>query len=367
MSASRFTEEYALTLQKWVDMPTPTTDRERLNAFLDSLREAFCFSGAEICEKETPNGRILHISVGNGEKRALLLGHADTVFPADAYEKFDTENARAYGAGVLDMKTGLFMMKKIMERFAASPVPDWRLECVITPDEESGSIESREYLLRASEGARFALVFEGAPKGYVTVARKGIYRFKINIKGVAGHASGGDKNRKSAVYAMNRILTGIYSLETDDDTTIHVGIVRGGSAVNVVAQSAVIEGEIRSFDPDALENTIERIGRLLDGEREKLQIVNKRPPMPMSEKTEKLFEIARRSAEKAGIRVQKRFASGGSDGAFPAQKGVAVLDGMGPEGMRAHTRREYVEMDSIEARLEMAYQTLKCAMELDFR
>ena len=41
-----------------------------------------------------------------GQKRVLLLGHLDTVFPPGSFEQFDEDDEWVYGPGVCDMKGG---------------------------------------------------------------------------------------------------------------------------------------------------------------------------------------------------------------------------------------------------------------------
>ena len=360
MRNTGFLSEYRNTLREWVNYETPTGDEERLHAFLRLLSEAFSSSGAEVSVYENENAPVMHARIGKGEKRCVLLGHADTVFPFGEAEKFDEENGRFYGAGILDMKSGLFMMKKILDAFSDCLPDDWQVEAIVNTDEESGSAKSAEMLQSLLKGAKFALVFEGSPEGNVTVQRKGIIRFQIRVKGVAAHASAGDPERKSAIYALTRILSDIYDANLPESATLNIGTVKAGRGVNIVADRAEVEGEIRALTEEEMKTAFESIEKAVSSYPAVCEIISVRPPMTGDTK---LYEIAKAAAEKAGLSVSARTAGGGSDGAYASSVGVPVLDGMGAEGGRAHTRREYAEKKSLEKRYLLALECVKSAID----
>jgi len=360
MTGADFINEYRNTLREWVNFETPSGAGERLNAFLRLLREAFSQSGAEIKIHEDQTAPVLHACLGNGENRCVLIGHADTVFPLGKAEKFDEENGRFYGAGILDMKSGLFMMKKLFDAFREKLPDNWRLEAIINTDEENGSVKSAEVIGKILNGAKCAFVFEGSPERKVTVQRKGILRFGISIKGTASHASAGDPEKKSAVYALSGVLNDLYEMPLADASTMNIGIVKAGSAVNIVADKAEVEGEIRALNEKELKDAFERIVKIASAHRGEAFVLSVRPPMNESKK---LFALVKEASEKTGYPVEGRIAGGGSDGAFASRLNIDVIDGMGAEGARAHTRREYAEGNSLKKRFDIAYETLLLAMK----
>jgi glutamate carboxypeptidase len=67
-----------------------------------------------------------------------------------------------------------------------------------------------------------------------------------------------------------------------------------------------------------------------------------------------LFEHARRCAADVGFELEAvPMTGGGSDGNFTAALGVPTLDGLGADGMGAHTHDEQIYISSLEPRARM--------------
>ncbi len=93
--------------------------------------------------------------------------------------------------------------------------------------------------------------------------------FRITVKGLGAHVSRPELG-VDAVYIGAQILVALQSLVTRmsspmDNLLIGVGTFKGGSAYNVVADRAEMEGTIRSLDPVLREKTKERIEKLAKG------------------------------------------------------------------------------------------------------
>src|SRR5690606_11526616 len=103
-----------------------------------------------------------HLIVRFGERTdVLLIGHFDTVHPIGTLEKhpWNIKGDRAYGPGILDMKSGVVIMMEIARCILRND-PRPNLTLFINSDEELGSPTSVPVLRRAAEGASIALAFE---------------------------------------------------------------------------------------------------------------------------------------------------------------------------------------------------------------
>ncbi len=351
------------TIREWVNFETPTGDEARLNAFMDVLSREFSKTGAILERINLPGGDMLHATLGSGDKKAVMLGHADTVFECGKSEKFDTENSRLYGAGVSDMKTGLVMMLEVFKHFKQDPPVGWRLEALINSDEESGSSESKVHIIRLSEGAKLCLCFEASPEGFCTLKRKGITSYRLTVRGISKHTSRGDTEKRSAARAVVDILSRIYALENGiNGLSVNVGMIKAEGRANIIAGKAEALIETRAYSAEALEiakSAIHDICSNLDCNASvELKVMGERPPMNESDESLRVYEIAKKHAEREGLALKNEPRGGGSDGAFAAHAGVPVLDGIGAEGGRAHTRREYVIANTIEARTRVCIETI---------
>ncbi len=354
-------------IREWVNFETPTGDEARLNAFIDALSREFSETGASVERIRLQGGDMLRATLGSGGDKAVLLGHADTVFEYGKAEKFDTENGRLYGAGVSDMKTGLVMMLEVFKSFRRCPPAGWRLEALINSDEERGSPESKAHIIGLCEGAKLCLCFEASPEGFCALERKGITSYKLTVRGVSKHASRGDVHKRGAARALVDILARIYSLENEiDGLSVNVGMIKAEGRANIIAGRAEALIEMRSYSSEALiyakNRALEICESQNNGASAELKVIGERPPMSENAESVRIYEIAKKHAEREGLALNRAPRGGGSDGAFASLAGVPVLDGMGAEGGAAHTRREYVVAGTIEARTRVCVETIREVM-----
>ena len=75
--------------------------------------------------------------------------------------------------------------------------------------------------------------------------------------------------------------------------------------------------------------------------------------MVPSEATLKLWESISGIGERLGLSMNLISTGGGSDGNFTAAMGVPTIDAMGPQGGRAHTEAEYLELESVVSNIQL--------------
>jgi acetylornithine deacetylase/succinyl-diaminopimelate desuccinylase-like protein len=188
---------------------------------------------------------------GSGNRPIVLLGHRDTVFPdgTAAQRPFRIDGDQAFGPGVADMKAGLVMNTFVLEslrRFGA-PCP---LTGLHTSDEEIASPSSRPVIEAEAKDARAVFNAEpGRPSGNLVSRRKGAAFIELEVTGRAAHSGAAHAQGVSAIEALARNIQRLHRL-TDYDlgTTINVGLVQGGTAVNTVAARATA-GSTCAFRP----------------------------------------------------------------------------------------------------------------------
>lgn len=365
-------DEFLARLERYVNLDTPSGNKPLLDIMSAQLKEDFLAAGCQVLSHERPGGNILECRVGSGEKQFLLLGHMDTVFPAGtAGERpFHREGDILTGPGVLDMKSGVLMILEIMRHFAEGLPEGWSICAVLNCDEEIGSRESSELILDRAGQSKACLCLEPMMPGWCTVARKGLSPFRISVKGVAAHSGVNYQAGRSAIQELCRIVTDIYALRDDEaEISVNIGGIEGGAGkANIVAEEASLLGEFRCFDPvqaETMREKITAICRKNDDPLIKVDLVfpSGRPPMPQSDESRKLFELAKKCAGKNGLTLKGKIHGGGSDGSFAASAGIPVVDGIGAEGEFSHTDREYARADTLTARLKTCIDLIDAYME----
>lgn len=364
-------DDFLARLEHYVNLDTPSGGKEALDAQGAQLREEFLAAGAQVLTHERPGGNLLECRIGTGPKQILLLGHMDTVFPTGTVAKhpYTRSGDILTGPGVLDMKSGVLMILEIFRHFAPQMPPEWSLVALLNCDEEIGSLQSSPRILELARESEACLCMEPSKPGYCTVARKGLTTFTITTSGVAAHSGVNYHLGHSAIQALSRIISNLYTLRDDEKAiSINVGGISGGTGKgNVVAAEAGLIAEVRFYQPELAKTLLEAIERFAADTGDpmvtsKLTVLAQRPPMQQTESSRKLYEKARACAEQNGLVMEPRTHGGGSDGSFAASAGIPVIDGMGAEGEFSHTMEEYVKADTIIQRLQTCIDLIRQLM-----
>jgi glutamate carboxypeptidase len=201
--------------------------------------------------------------------------------------------------------------------------------------------------------------------GKIVTGRKGVARFEVFIKGVPSHAGTRPEDGRSAIRELGNV---IQTLEAMNDlargVSVNVGVVRGGTRPNVIAEEAYAEVDMRVpsiADSDELVPKILNLKSRTDGVTVKVVGELNRPPYEKGNAGAALYEHARTLAAEIGFDLVDTTTGGGSDGNFTAPH-TATLDGLGVDGKGAHTHYEQMYISSIEPRarlLHRLYQTLR--------
>ncbi|WP_108650113.1 M20 family metallopeptidase [Dongshaea marina] len=305
---------------------------------------------------------------GATEYDVMLCGHMDTVFPEGtvASRPMTTDAKKAYGPGVSDMKSGILSAWYALS--SLSETERERLSIVITLncDEEIGSVYSRNWLEGIARKSRQVLVCEAARAcGNLIRSRKGNAKYELEFHGVASHAGSALAEGVSAIYELAQwslAIKEMVNLETG--TTLNVGVIEGGVAVNVVPEYAKAIVDLRFWDTDEADVIHQRLQKMAEtpfekGARVRVNRLAFKPSMRPTSDTQSLIALVSDEADKLGLSYGWEDAGGGSDGNFTAAIGTPTLDGFGPLGAGFHSDKEYLILDSIEPRIILLANVLR--------
>ncbi|MFL6839594.1 MAG: M20 family metallopeptidase [Bradyrhizobium sp.] len=360
-------------IRRWVEIETPTEAPEQVNKLADIVAEGYRGLPAAIERIAGHSGCGDHLvarsSWGQNEPGILVLSHLDTVHPLGFIERlpFKIDGDSAFGPGIYDMKGGAYLayhaFRQICANGARAPLGVTQL---FVSDEEIGSPTSRALIEAEGRRAKYVLVTEPARDGgKIVTGRKGVARFEIHIRGVPSHAGTRPEDGRSAIRELGNVIR---TLEAMNDLkrgiTVNVGLVRGGTKPNVIAEEAYAEVDMRVptiADADELVPTILNLKSRTDGVSVKVVGELNRPPYEKSNAGAALYDHAKTLAAEIGFDLIDTSTGGGSDGNFTAPH-TATLDGLGVDGKGAHTHYEQMYISSIEPRarlLHRLYQTLR--------
>jgi glutamate carboxypeptidase len=248
--------------------------------------------------------------------------------------------------------TALYTLAVVKETTGLGSLP---VKVVLNCDEETGSPDSRALIEREMAGAAGALVFEGRYDydHAVITARKGILLGRLEVAGRAAHAGDAPEQGANAVVEAAHKTIALDRLnDLEEGTTVTVGRISGGKAVNQIPDYCRIEVDARFVDQEKGEKVEAEIRRILEsgtvpGTRSRYELAQARPPMVRSAGTESLRDRYFQAAAGLGLPTAERSSGAGSDANLTAALGVPSLDGLGPEGDGPHTDQEYVLKESV--------------------
>ncbi len=370
------TETILATLRRWVEVESPTFEREAMNRMMDLASRDLAVMGARV-ERipgrmgfgDCVRARFPHAALGGGEDRPgiLLMSHLDTVHPLGtggaagplAFRREGTGAAeRAYGPGICDMKGGavisLAAVGAILAAGAATKLP---VTVLFTSDEEVGSPSTRDLIEAEASRARIVLVPEPArPDGGVVWGRYAIARFALEAVGRPSHAGARLAEGRSAIREMAQQVLAIEALSGEDATT-SVGVIQGGQWVNCVPTVCRAESLSMAKRQDDLDHLVERMLALRPSGNDVQFTVRRtytRPVWEPDDAVRALHARAEAIAREVGIgALPASSAGGGSDGNFTGAMGIPTLDGLGVQGSGIHTLEEHVMVASLVPRARL--------------
>jgi glutamate carboxypeptidase len=336
---------------------------ERVAQWLRPRFEALGFA-TELSQGTRMGPQLIARRSGEGRPRIFLIGHMDTVFPdGEAGRRpFRTENGRAYGPGVFDMKSGLLVALyalRLLAEMVASPYSSCVMLC--NSDEEVGSPESGPLVRELAAGADAAIVLEPSNRvEEVKVARKGVGTYTFDVRGRSAHAGVEPSHGRSAIVELAHRILAIEQLNgTIPGATLNVGVVSGGERPNVVPDHAQVQIDTRAASAETarqLDATLREVAAAPSTVPETQVSIEGRfmhQPFEQSEASARLFEQARIVAGDIGLNLRGTATGGGSDGNTTAAMGIPTIDGMGPSGGLAHNPGEWISIDSIAPRIAL--------------
>jgi glutamate carboxypeptidase len=364
-------DEFVGALKRMVNVDCGSYTPEGINEIADLCEERFSARGWAVeRRRHAPAGgepRLGDLVIGrlegSGGPHVLMIGHTDTVFdPGTVAERpFRIEGDRALGPGVSDMKGGLLTGFFAIETLQDAGFDGFgRISYLCNPDEEIGSPWSRGVILELVADADVGLVLEGAREnGDIVSSRKGVSDYRIDVIGRAAHAGVEPERGRSAILEAARKTVALQALNGRwPGVTVNVGVVRGGTRSNVVAERCELEVDVRSPEESTLaeaESAVEAIAsdHTVPDVTVELTRGGWHRPMEKKEGGARLAAIAIDVARELGFELRDAATGGASDANTTSAAGVPTLDGLGPIGGDDHGPREWLDLASVVPRISL--------------
>lgn len=358
-------------LEKLVAFDT-TSDRSNL-LLIDFIEKYLSQYGVSTLRFKDESGEKANIyaTIGPKNKRGIILsGHTDTVpvvgqnWTVDPY-KLTQQDDLLYGRGTADMKGFIAAVLAAVPKIISAqlPIP---IHLAFSYDEEVGCIGVRSLIRYLSEQPVLPLgCIIGEPTSMrLTLSHKGKFALRVKVTGKACH-SGMSPLGVNAIHYANRLMMLIeaqsieYSKGKDDRflipyTTMQVGVIEGGTALNIVPETCVFDFEIRNVpadDPMVFITELEVVARdlvkemqLVDQESQiEFEWLTEYPGLSMPA-TDPFVQVIIDSLESDEIET---ISFGTEGGLFQSQLGIPVVV-CGPGSMaQGHQPDEFIAIEQL--------------------
>lgn len=358
-------------IERLVNIDSGSYDKQgvdQIGELLKTCYEELGFHVKVIPQKEFGNHLVIEHkdSMNPG---IFILAHMDTVFPKGTVEErpFKIEGNRAYGPGVIDMKsshaTVLYAIKALINEGQEAYK---HIKIVLNSEEEIGSPTSKSLIVKEAKNAKYALVMEPARKdGSLVSARRGKGNYTLIVEGKAAHSGIEPEKGRSAIEELAHKIIQLYELsDHEKGISVNVGLIEGGSSANTVSDHAEAQIDVRMKEIEQVEFIEDRLEKICSttevaGTKILLEGEMNRPPMEKNKKTRALLRLIQAVGDEIGIEIEDTSTGGGSDASFTSSLGIATIDGLGPIGGNAHSDKEYLEIPSLVERTHLLATIMK--------
>jgi len=188
----------------------------------------------------------------------LLSGHMDTIEPTEGITfRIEEGVIRTTGNTVLgaDDKSALAQILEVLAVINEKEIPHGNLEIVFTSAEENGLFGAKNLDFTRLRSKHALVLDSSGGVGNIVIAAPTHHTYEMKITGKGAHAGIEPEKGISAIRVAARIISEVSDGRINAGTTANIGVIKGGTATNVVPKEVIIKGELRSQNEGELEKT----------------------------------------------------------------------------------------------------------------
>ncbi len=328
-------------------------------------------------------GNVFGIHPGRGQTYISLSAHLDTVFPAGTPLNVRQQGSRLYGPGVSDNGAGVTAMLAIAAALGTERIRHTLPLVFIgnVGEEGEGDLRGMRHIFSAprwKDSIHYSLILDGAGSDTIVAEALGSRRFEVIVRGPGGH-SWSDFGAPNPILVLARAIRAFAQtpVPSSPKTTFNIGVIRGGTSVNSIPESASMRVDIRSTSMAEMERLERSLREALDQAVEveshaaegrpaspkrpfglscEVVVIGDRPAGELDAKA-RILQVVRAVDAQLGNVAQVQRAS--TDANIPLSLGrEAIAIGGGGTGGGAHTLQEWFDCNGRELGLKRILLTL---------
>jgi acetylornithine deacetylase/succinyl-diaminopimelate desuccinylase-like protein len=340
-------------------IPAPSFAEARRAQFVRGVFEAEGLHDISMDAVENVYARL----PGEGTGKPLIVSaHLDTIFPIETDLSVVRKKGRICGPGIGDNSLGVASLIGLAwllhQQGQTLPGDIWLVANVC--EEGLGDLRGiRAVVDRFGGDVQAYLVIEGLSLGYIQHRALGVQRYRVTVRTAGGH-SWSDYGRPSAIHEISKLVRQFTALPAPSEprTTINVGRISGGTAVNAIASEAWLELDLRSESVQVLTEITRSVEQLIETAnrpevRIEAEVIGRRPAgeLPASHPLVRLAEDCLREQK-----IEPKLMIGSTDANVPLSCGLpAIVLGV-TNGAGAHTLGEYIYTEPVARGMQQLAQ-----------
>lgn len=334
-------------------IPSPSRHEERRAEAVRSWLEKNGFEGVRL-----DRAKNVCCLIGDKEPLAAFSSHTDIVFPDTEPLPMRRDGDILYAPGIGDDTANLvnlllaaryiLSMKDKMERSL--------LIAAVSCEEGLGNLDGTKELFRAYGKRIQRYISLDGNIGSCVSLPVGSHRYEVTVRAKGGH-SYKDFGADNAIVIASGLIKDLYAIEPPEGVTYNVGTIKGGTAVNSIAQEAEFLYEYRAADEEKLQEMRELFYRTVarQGKDIRVRLLGVRPGKG------RIDEESLRSFTEGNVRIIKEVRKGevkvtasSTDSNIPLSLGIPANTIGTIAGGNAHTREEWVDLGSMQDGLRLS-------------
>ena len=342
-------------------IPAPSNHEEKRAEWVKKYMEGF---GAKDVYVDDALNVVWPIGVTKDNPVIVMMAHLDVVFPDTTPLPLEIKDGKICCPGIGDDTTNLTTMLVIGKYIAEqglAPAGDYGVLIIANSCEEGlGNLKGTKKICDDYDGRIVEFTTFDGTFSFLCNDAVGSHRYEVTIKTEGGHSYGAFGNR-NAIAFMASMIQSLYTVKVPPygKTTYNVGGISGGTSVNTIAQNATMLYEYRSDDRRSLAEMEKMFYGVIDaykamGIEVDVDVLGVRPCRGDVD-MDKLNDLTGRAQVLLKKYTGQDIAAigGSTDCNIPLDRGVpAVCIGL-YEGAGAHTREEYVVIESLKQGLPL--------------
>ena len=346
-------------------IPAPSNHEEKRAAFCKEWLTAQGCQGVYIDEALNV---IYPLGLTEDNPVAVVMAHSDVVFPDTEPLPLTISEGKIHCPGIIDdtaNAVALMVAAKYIAQNNLQPKDMGVLLVVNSGEEGLGNLKGVRQIAKDFAGRIVEFISFDDKNSHGVNTAVGSKRYEIEVKTKGGH-SFNDFGNRNAIATLAQLINKLYDvvLPPKGKTTYNVGLIEGGTSVNTIAQQAKMLFEFRSDERESLaymENHLQTTLKdfMLQDAKLEITLVGDRPcGAEIDQVQQQALETRAHEANLKHYGSRIDFGPGSTDCNIPLSLGIPSICIGCCNGQGAHTRQEWMEIDSLDGGVKVAFEMI---------